>query len=421
MFRSTFTLARLTSAVFAAAALCASLLGIASCSMMHEDLDPCPTRDTGLFVRFVYDYNIQRADMFKDHVGCVKLLVYNEEGKLVAERTVSNDAAQQPLAQYGYTMHFTNDELPAGHKYRLQAVGMQKDWDAALQTPGAKYRMPAAVKDTADMRINLDRQPGVVAGTQLHAVSHAAPLDTLWHTLKVTTDCILDEADYKAEAPVQAKTLAPFTIYPINDQMVSVEPEKATYATVSMIRDTNHLNITVRQLDLPADLYEDDFEVTIVDNNPCLGSDNAVLPSDSVLYTPYASWTTRFDKNGLFLEGKRDESTVNSENGNDADVQRAAHYDIMFNRLVFNDDSQKSAKLCLRKRKTGEIAALINLPYILAQARTAYELYNYTPQEYLDREYDYHLQFFLVGAEWQYISVDINVLGWSKRIQNVDL
>ena len=39
-----------------------------SCDMMKEDRDDCPT---GLYVNFVYDYNIQRADMFKDHVGSV--------------------------------------------------------------------------------------------------------------------------------------------------------------------------------------------------------------------------------------------------------------------------------------------------------------------------------------------------------------
>ena len=36
---------------------------LSSCDMMTEDLSDCPT---GLYVNFVYDYNIQRADMFKD-------------------------------------------------------------------------------------------------------------------------------------------------------------------------------------------------------------------------------------------------------------------------------------------------------------------------------------------------------------------
>ncbi len=115
------------SVLSAAAALCA-------CSMMTEDLSDCPK---GLNVRFVYDYNTARADMFKDHVGHVKLYVYDENGNKVAEQSVSNTPESQPLAQYGYTMHFPDGTLPDG-RYRLQAVAMQRDWEEAENTPGAK-------------------------------------------------------------------------------------------------------------------------------------------------------------------------------------------------------------------------------------------------------------------------------------------
>ena len=59
---------------------------LAGCDMMKEDRSDCPT---GLYVNFVYDYNTQRADMFKDHVGSVTLYVFDEADKLVAQRTVS--------------------------------------------------------------------------------------------------------------------------------------------------------------------------------------------------------------------------------------------------------------------------------------------------------------------------------------------
>lgn len=417
--RSSFKPARLASVAFAAVTLCASLLGIASCSMTHDD-DFTPCRETGLYVRFVYDYNIQRADMFKDHVGYVQLNVFDESGKLVLQREVSNSETEAPLSQYGYTMHFTNEELPAGHRYRLQAIGMQKDWNNASLAPGAKYRK-TAVTDTASVRIRLDYDSNTVYGTSLHHVSDAAPLDTLWHTLKVTTDKVMPRDSYNDVVPTPGRTVAPFSIYPIDSQLVSVEADKATYATVSLVRDTKHINVTVRQLDLPADLFEDDYEVTILDDNAILGSDNELLPCDSVLYTPYASWTTRYDATGLHTEGKREDATINSGSDDDANLQRAAHYDLMVNRLVYNEDDKKNAKLCLRKHKTGEIVALINLPSILSEARTAYEAEHYSHQEYLDREYDYRLQFFLVGAEWQYLSIDVNVLGWSKRIYNFNL
>lgn len=78
-----------------------------SCDMMKEDRDDCPT---GLYVNFVYDYNIQRADMFKDHVGSVTLYVFDESDKLVAQRTVNGSE----LSVYGYNIHFTEDGFAPG-------------------------------------------------------------------------------------------------------------------------------------------------------------------------------------------------------------------------------------------------------------------------------------------------------------------
>ena len=40
---------------------------LASCNdLMHDDLPPC---DMGVDLQFKYDYNVQRADMFNDHVA----------------------------------------------------------------------------------------------------------------------------------------------------------------------------------------------------------------------------------------------------------------------------------------------------------------------------------------------------------------
>ena len=46
-----------------------------SCDMMHDETDDCPT---GLYLSFKYDYNLQRADMFNDHVGAVSVYVFDE-------------------------------------------------------------------------------------------------------------------------------------------------------------------------------------------------------------------------------------------------------------------------------------------------------------------------------------------------------
>jgi hypothetical protein len=176
-----------------------------------------------------------------------------------------------------------------------------------------------------------------------------------------------------------------------------------TYATVSLIRDTNHLNISLRELDHPEDVNADDYEVFILDANGDVDYQNTVVtPTDSLVYRPYASWTTTFDAGGS------------------TGVERSAHYDLMFNRLMYNTTPDKNAVLCIRKKSTGKDVAVINLPYILCEGRMAYEINNYQPQEYLDREYDYRLEFFLRGDRWEFVSVCIDVLSWAKRIQYVE-
>ena len=85
------------------------------------------------------------------------------------------------------------------------------------------------------------------------------------------------------------------------------------------------------------------------------------------------------------------------------------------------DNIKKGAILRIRHVGTGRVVALMNLTHLLAQGRTAYELQNYPHQEYLDREYDYHLDFLLKGDAWAYCDIRINVLSWSKRIENIEL
>lgn len=393
----------------------AAAMLVASCTMIQDSVDYCPT---GLYVRFVYDYNTARADMFKDHVGHVRLYVYDEQGHKVAERSVSNTAASAPLADYGYALHLDPSELRPG-RYRLQAVAMQRDWDAAA-ADGARYRHEADVTHGEAMRITLDHDPGVIPGTEQHLVDHKSlPLDTLWHTLKVQSHAPTDGV---APMPMQ-RTSRPYSVYPLDEQYVTVTDNMATYATISLVRDTKHLNITMRHLDFPDDVFHHDYEVTIVDDNATLLHDNALAPSDSLRYTPYAAWTSRFTDGGVIVDPTvpRATSQADDDAPDGLRYQRTAHYNLMFNRLMYNDDAARSAMLQVRNLNSGKVVARINLPYMLAEGRAAYELYGYSPQEYLDREYDYHLNLFLKGESWAYCDIVVNVLSWSKRHQNEEL
>ena len=84
----------------------------------------------------------------------------------------------------------------------------------------------------------------------------------------------------------------------------------------------------------------------------------------------------------------------------------------------------RNAVLVIRKKDSGEIIFGLNLPYILASGRTWMERY-YHYQEYLDREYDYRLQFILKGGRMEEVQLilgtHIHIIPWALRSQHETL
>jgi hypothetical protein len=355
-----------------------SLMLFSSCEMMKEDVD-----DTycGLFVCFKYDYNLQRADMFKDHVGGVTLYVFDSDGRFVRTYEDNNVPQMGTLlydGSYQYCMKI--DDLPKGD-YRFVALASQKAYEGTLSTSGAKYRRSSLSQGDASesLTVTLDREKSVTApydvtnGISVCPVDNAAPLDTLWHGMTGT-------------------------------EPIVVEPYGYNTTTISMTRDTKMLTIGLHNLDIErTNISADEFEVFIIDNNGKLAYNNELLADDYLLYKPFHSWDTQ------------------SLDGYGTVTDRTAHYSLTFNRLIWHDLAEKNAVLFIYNKATGKQVAAINLTDFLAQGRNAYDQYAYSRQEYLDRSYDYYMDFFIKNDVWQYADVRINILSWAQRIQNVNL
>ena len=334
---------------------------LASCNdLMHDDLPPC---DMCVDLQFKYDYNVQRADMFNDHVGGVSVFVFDEQGNLVARQDAANEGKSRPLKDPNYAMRI---DLQPG-KYRFATFAFQKKYEEALSQAGAKFHIeaPAAGESIEKLRARLDRNAGKVE-------NQALPLDTLWQGL--------------------------------SNETVEVKDLQVTHHTISLIRDTKQLTISLHQLDEPADIHAEDFSYQITDANGYINYDNSLLPDEELTYTPYYTWTTEF---------KDTEGNVK---------ERTAHAALMFSRLIWHpaEENDKNAILTITNKTTGEEVARINLADFLAQGRGAFEARHYSEQEFLDREYDYKLDFFLQGNQWKYVQLSISILDWSKRIQRVD-
>lgn len=348
---------------------------LTSCDLMKEDMSDCPT---GLYVSFRYDYNLQRADMFNDHVGSVTLYIFSEDGKLVKTQEESNVGEDTPLRNPAYAMHVT--DLEPG-KYRLLALAGQKPYADMLATRRAKFvRADMPVRcDMQSLDIQLERQP---REDGRHEVVHnGLPLDTLWHGL-------LTE---------------PVEVYPYLSY-------KETYATVPLVRDTKHIHVALRELDDPTLMDIARYDLKIYDHNAHILWDNSLDETDEVVYTPYATWnsddrTPATGTDGSVLEG----------------TGKIGHADFMTSRLLYHDDVRDDGVLEITNRQTGATVAALNLPDLLSRLRTSDELHAYSPQEFLDRGYDYQVTLFLRGARLDYITIEISVLGWSKRVQFEEL
>ena len=361
-FDSLAAISRLTAISRTAAFSSIVALGsmLSSCNdLMHDDLPSC---DMGVDLQFKYDYNVQRADMFKDHVGGLSVFVYDEQGNFIARHDAYNDATSQPLKDPNYAMRIN---LEPG-KYRFATFAFQKKYEDALAQPGAKFQiaLPQQGDNITALHARLDREQGKVN-------NQSQPLDTLWQGL--------------------------------SNELVEVKDLQVTRHTIGLVRDTKQLTISLHQTDEPANINADDFSYQITNANGDISYDNSLLPDEELTYTPYYTWTTEF---------KDTEGNVK---------ERTAHAALMFSRLIWHpvEENDKNAILTITNKTTGEEVARINLADCLAQGRGAFERH-YSAQEFLDREYDYKLDFFLQGNQWKYMQLSISILDWVKRIQRVD-
>jgi len=263
---------------------------LTGCGLVTEEGDDT---NCGLFVAFKYDYNLQRADMFKDHVGGVTLYVFDKDGKFIKTYENNNVPAMGTMVngEYLYCMHI--QDLPDG-EYRFIALCNQKAYNATLVTQGPKYRRTnlSAGDPNEALMVALDREDKV---GNWYYVNTDAPMDTLWHGMTGSEAIKVDN----------------------HDQVVT---------TISLVRDTKMLTIGLHNLDEDerANIDTKDFEYYIIDDNGILAYNNDLLADDTLVYKPFRTWNSY----------STDETGVNV-------TDATAHACITFNRLIWDQDPRQ--------------------------------------------------------------------------------
>lgn len=328
----------------------------------------------GLYLNFRYDYNLERANMFSDHVGAVDVYVFDENGKYFTMQSEANIGSFMPLADPVYTMKMN---LEPG-KYKFVVLAGQVSYAEQLQPGGARF-VRSELEAGDDMTALDIRLETTARGSNMLLVDNQGlPLDTLWHGMEL--------------------------------EPVEVFAEKPTYHTISLMRDTKKINVTLREIDDPTQMDVANYDMTITDHNAHILWDNSLDETNTVVYTPHATWNTddrtpAFDVNGEPIGG----------------IGKIAHADFMTSRILYHDDAKDDGILSIVNKKTDIEIVRVNLPDLLSRLRSSEEIYQYSPQEFLDRGYDYQLDFYLKGDRLAYVNISISVLGWSKRVQFEEL
>lgn len=349
-------------------------LGFQSCSLMHDDLDACAVRPAvRTSVNFVYDHNTSPTDLFHEHVGAVTLYVFDSDGKLCGEYERDNLSTGYALASESFKIDL--DLQPGIYKLYALAQGHHGTYESSLEGSGAKFRRSGiATGDTSDkMAVSLDHDSGIVRHS-------GAPIDSIWTTL----------------SPCE------FTVPVVNDPAEGdpQQPDITVEATVPLMRITNNLHISFFQEDFPGSINPHNYEVTLTSPKGSHKFDLCGNIADNVMpitYTPYRTY---------------------AETG--ADGTAAVHTLFGVSRIMYGDDTSRHAVLHIRNLTTGHVTD-IDITSLLAAGRQAFPQYNWSEQEYLDREYDYNLSICLKDGVWKYAMVNVNILSWTKRIQNTNL
>lgn len=339
---------------------------LASCSVIYDDEGDC---DVHYRVRFSSAYNLNYADAFAHEVDEVTLYIFDADGHYVTslnEQSADITAAGQSLEL---------PPLPAG-RYTLVAWG-------GLEGELQSYEVPdlqagTSTLDDLTCRVGGRTRPG-------DGSAHVGELDELFHG-RQTFDLTAQEGTHILDLP--------------------------------LMKNTKHVRVVLQNLSgepVPAG----DFTFAITDDNGLMASDNSLLPDELLTFDAWhvsqgvASMDTAGETAGQ--AGTREGTTALS----------VAVAELTTCRLMAGQTDNRTTLTVTRSVDAGDgdtrQETVLSIP-LVDYALLVKGHYNegMDDQEYLDRQDEYNLTFFLDdNNDWLSASIIIN--SWRVVLSDVEL
>ena len=315
---------------------------------------------------FRYDMNMKFVDAFSTEVKSVSLFVFDSAGKFVKSFESTVDA----MASNNYMMDV---DLAPG-KYSLLAWCGLNDglhsYDVPSLTPGSSTM--------EELKNTLKRQ-AADDGTAV-----VGEIDQLYHGIA--------EADFPDEEGVHI-------------------------AIVPLMKDTNRVKVVLQNLSENT-MSVDDYKIFITAENGKLDYDNSLMKDELLTYEPYF---TQEGASEIIVTTRADEDGE-AEQPADGKKYNLLMSEMNLSRMVKN--WQTPYKLHITDADGNNIitVSLVEL-FLLVKGK---ENQSMDDQEYLDREDDYNMTFFLYDAggpdeeKKTYVGAEIIINGWNIVMQDVD-
>lgn len=310
--------------------------------------------DVTHIIRFRYDRNLKWADAFPSEVKSVNLYAFDSKGRFVKQYTGAGDELSQP----GYSIVL---DLPAD-SYRFVA------W-CGLQNAGA-----AEESFTVGEPV-----PGVTT------------IDELC--------CSLNTRSTASSARYSDSQLH-FLYHGYLETVLEDNHDGREYVhTIELTKDTNHIRIILQELSSDEDMKPADYSFHIEAANGRMEYNNDVEVTDVVTY---GTWSLMSDEVGI---GK-----IDVENGTVKFV-KGVIADLSLSRLMA--DQRRDVMLTIVNESSEEKSVIARVPliqYALLSKEYYESAYGHkmTDQEFLDREDEYVMTFFLSGDRWLDSYIDIH-------------
>ena len=189
----------------------------------------------------------------------------------------------------------------------------------------------------------------------------------------------------------------------LNNLLVGVQETEISGAsstiTINMLKCTNQLRVILMPAQASQSLKSEDFDIRIEGSSGWLAYDGSIYQSDSVTYHPYVQ----------VLESDPSQSRAGAE------IDHAVVADLSTSRIMDGSNS----RLVIYHRTTQSEVLNINLPWFLSLQAIGEHQATWSNQEYLDRQSEFAMTFFIDGSTWMHTRIIVN--GWVLSLQDIGL